>query len=592
MAPKIVATTLLFAILIFGLSSDLASAEEDQDVVEGTILISTDKISYQPEESIVVSGEVTERKMPVIALRIFDPDGKILGAYSVELDENNQFSKTIMADVPFYEKPGIYQIIAEYGKLNSETIFEIENDLFEIEYDIPIVEEHTELSPQILSFESDKEVYQDEDTITISGDVSSFTESPVTITIFDPSSLLSGIYLADVNPDLTFSTSFLAKYEVNFKVEGTYLITAQYGGPETKQSLAIEFVENTYQPAVIDETTSHAFLFSEPDLEQLATWYYLDGSNNELASFFNDLLKRDLIKPDTDVTISKDLLVEWVEDNEASLGFMIEDLFEGNISEETFVLFIEDSLNDYTKVTKHAPQHIVSSNIITPQKKIVNQEKSKTIKPDGLDLSNKIETDYTNYRLDKKDEKVYFYSSVDCEKGTYEDVISHYNSPGPGLARLCKYTDAIYHYDNTLELNPNNIHALTNKGSALVSLGNYQEAISYYDRALEINLQYVVALNNKGNALVSLGNYQEAISYYDKALEINPQYVVALNNKEKASISSTLLPVSEEESQNSLISTEETPLPKEQENKPNDMVAQFVGVLSSIGASLITWFSG
>ncbi len=558
MTPKIVVITFLFGILILELCSDLASAEEDQDTVEGTILISTDKISYQPEESIIVSGEVTERKMPVIALRIFDPDEKILGAYSVELDENNQFSKTIISDVPFYEKPGIYQITAEYGKLNSETIFEIENDLFEIGYDIPIVEEHTELSPQILSFESDKEIYQDGDTITISGEVSSFTESPVTITIFDPSSMLSGIYLADVNPDLTFSTSFLAKYEVNFKVEGTYLITVQYGSPETKQSLAIKFVENTYQPAVTDEATSHAFLFSEPDLEQLATWHYLDGSNNELASFFNDLLKRDLIKPNTDVEISKDLLVEWIEDNETSLGFMIEDLFEGNISEETFVLFIVDSLNHDTKVSKHIPQHIVSSNIITSQKKIANQEKSKTIKPDVLDLSNKIETDYTNYRLDKKDEKVYFYSSVDCEKGTYEDVISHYNSPGPALARLCKYTDAIYHYDKTLELTPNNIHALTNKGSALVSLGNYQEAISYYDRVLEIN----------------------------------PQYVVALNNKEKASVSSTLLPVFEEESQNTLISAEAISLPKEQENKPNDMVAQFVGVLSSIGASLIMWFSG
>ncbi|MEX1052852.1 MAG: hypothetical protein WEC35_00415, partial [Nitrosopumilaceae archaeon] len=74
--------------------------------------------------------------------------------------------------------------------------------------------------------------------------------------------------------------------------------------------------------------------------------------------------------------------------------------------------------------------------------------------------------------------------------------------------------------------------------------------------------------------------------------EINPQYVIALNNKEKASVSSTLLSVSEEKSQNSLISTVEIPLPKEQENKPNDMVAQFVGVLSSIGASLVTWFSG
>ncbi|MEX0764113.1 MAG: tetratricopeptide repeat protein, partial [Nitrosopumilaceae archaeon] len=93
-------------------------------------------------------------------------------------------------------------------------------------------------------------------------------------------------------------------------------------------------------------------------------------------------------------------------------------------------------------------------------------------------------------------------------------------------------------------------------------------------------------------AIASLGNYQEAISYYDKALEINPQYVIALNNKEKASVSSTLLSVSEEKSQNSLISTVEIPLPKEQENKPNDMVAQFVGVLSSIGASLVTWFSG
>ena len=559
MTPKIAVITFLFGILILGLYSDPASAEEDQDAVEGTISISTDKMSYQPEESIIISGEVTERKMPVIALRIFNPDGKILGAYSIELDENNQFSKTVMADVPFYEKPGIYQITTEYGKLNSETIFEIENDLFEIEYDTAIIEEHTKLSPKILSLESDKEIYQDGDTITISGEISSFTESPVTITIFDPSGMPSGIYLADVNPDLTFSTSFLAKYKVNFKVEGTYLIMAQYGGPETKQSLAIEFVENTYQPAAMDETTSHAFLFSESDLEQLATWYYLDGSNSELASFFNDLLERDLINPNTGVTISKDLLVEWIEDNEASLGFMIEDLFEGNISEETFVLFVEDSLNDYTNVSKQAPKEIVSSNIITPQKNIVKTEKSKTEKPEGLeDLANKIATDYTDDRLDKKDEKVYFYSSVNCEKGTYEDVISHYNSPGPAFAHLCKYNDAIYHYDKTLELNPNNIHALTNKGSALASLGNYQEAISYYD----------------------------------KALEINPQYVIALNNKEKASVSSIPLLVSEEEPQNSLISTEEIPLPKEQENKPNDMVAQFVGVLSSIGASLVTWFSG
>ena len=590
MSHKVVIITFLFTILTSGLSSDLVSAEEDHDGIVGTISISTDKLSYHAEESIIISGEVIERKMPVIALRIFDPDGKTLGAYNVELDENNQFSKTLLANVPFYEKPGIYQITAEYGKLNSETIFEIENDLFEIEYDMPVVEKHAELSSQILSFESDKENYQDEDTIAISGEVSTVLESQVVITIFDPSGMPAGIYLVDVNPDLTFSTSFFAKYKINFKVEGAYLITAQYGSPETKQSLVIEFAEKIHRQAVIDYTT-HSFIFSEPDLEKLAAWHYLDSDDSELVSFISDLLKRDLINSHAGDTISEDLLAEWIEDNETSLGLMIEDLFEGNISEKTFVLFIEGSLNDYTKVSKQVPQNTVSSSIATPPKKILETKKSKTDKQSVLeDLVNKIETEHTDDKLDKKDENiVYFYSSVNCEKGTYEDVVSHYNSPGPAFAHLCKYNEAIYHYDQTLGLDPNNIHALTNKGSALASLGNYQQAISYYDKVLEINPQYVIALNNKGNALASLGNYQEAISYYDKVLEIDPKYVIALNNKEKAIVSSVLLPVSEDP-QHTLISTEEILTPKEQENEVHDIVAQFVDVLSSIGASLITLF--
>jgi len=587
---KTVSIAFWFLILIFGLNSNLVSAEEDQDDVVETIMISTDKLSYLPEESILISGEVTERRMPVIALRIFDPEGKILGAYNVELDENNKFSKVIMADIPFYEKPGIYQITADYGKLNSETIFEIENDLFETEYDVPEINEYVELSPEILSFQSDKEIYHDEDIITLNGKVSTTSESQVIMTIFDPFGTLVGIYLADVNPDLAFSTSFLAKYKVNFKVEGAYLITAQYGGPDTKQSLAVEFIEKI-DPQIVTDVVSHSFLFSEPDLNQLASWHYLNGDNSKLASFFSDLLKRDLMKINVDKTISKDLLVEWIKDNETTLGFMIEDLFEGNISEETFILFIEDSLNDYvSKVPGQVSQDKVSPNIIPPPKKILKTEKTESKELDILkDARAKVEIGYTNEEL-KKDEKiVYLHSNVNCEKGTYEDVISHYNSPGPAFAHLCKYKDAISYYDQTLKLNPKNIHALNNKGSALASLGNYQEALSYYDKALEIDPQYVIALNNKGNALASLGNYQEALSYYDKALEIDPQYVIALNNKEKASASSALL-LSEAKPQSVTVLTGEVSSPKEQEGKPNDIVRQFVGVLSSIGASLITLF--
>lgn len=54
------------------------------------------------------------------------------------------------------------------------------------------------------------------------------------------------------------------------------------------------------------------------------------------------------------------------------------------------------------------------------------------------------------------------------------------------------------------------------------SEGNYEYAIALYDRALEINPNYLDALYNKGNALFSLGRYEEAIIWYDKSLIIEP----------------------------------------------------------------------
>ena len=266
-------TVFVFLFLILGSSFTprFALAEGD-DIVE-TILISTDKLSYFTEEPIVISGEITNKKMPVIAIKIFDPDDKILGAYSVELDESNHFTKTIIADIPFYEKPGLYTITAEYGKLKTETFFGIESGQVEKKDVTPNVEKTPIVPPQVTSFETDKKKYQDEDTIVVSGKVSTISEPQVTIAVFDPYRVPVGIYLANVNPDLTFSTSFLARYHVNFKVEGTYSLTAQYGGSETKQDIEIEFFEKTDQSASTttesntsehaNPVSSHSLLLSE-----------------------------------------------------------------------------------------------------------------------------------------------------------------------------------------------------------------------------------------------------------------------------------------------------------------------------------------
>ncbi|MEK6833910.1 MAG: tetratricopeptide repeat protein, partial [Thermoproteota archaeon] len=120
--------------------------------------------------------------------------------------------------------------------------------------------------------------------------------------------------------------------------------------------------------------------------------------------------------------------------------------------------------------------------------------------------------------------------------------------------------------------------------------------IAYYDKALEIDPQYVTALNNKGNSLASLDRYQEAIAYYDKALEIDPQYVTALSNKEKVFEVLTIHSVHEIEPENIPISNYEPPLHiedhVEKTNKGDDIASQFVNVFSAIGASLMSLFGG
>ena len=477
------AIVFVFLFLILGSSFTPRFAVADEDNIIETIVISTYKMSYFTEEPIVISGEITQKKMPIVAIRIFDPDDKILGAYSVEIDDNNHFTKTIIADIPFYEKNGTYTITAEYGKLETETIFKIENKSGKINDVTSIVEKPPAVLPQVVSIRTNKHTYQNEDTIVISGTVSAISEPQVTITIFDPNKTPVGIYLSNVNPDLTFSTSFLAKYNINFKTEGKYSIIAQYGNSEAKRT-EMKFLERS--------NTSRNIVQNAP-------------------------------------------------------------AFTGSASEHADVISSHSSIQDPVVNTTHTSQ---TKNISHIEKSEIN----KPAKSDNRDSKNEDISENISNTSDKK--IVYFYSSVKCEKNSYEDVIAHYDNPGPALAHLCKYEDAISFYDQTLQSDPKNIHALTDKGAALSSLNRYQESIAYYD----------------------------------KALEIDPQYVTALNNKEKASEALMISSVHETEPESMPISNYEPSLSTEdhveETSKRNDIASQFVNVFSAIGASLMSLFGG
>jgi Flp pilus assembly protein TadD len=52
-----------------------------------------------------------------------------------------------------------------------------------------------------------------------------------------------------------------------------------------------------------------------------------------------------------------------------------------------------------------------------------------------------------------------------------------------------------------LAVDPTDVKMLTNKGNALDNLGKHQEAIQYYDKALDLEPNDVIALEDKGSAL-------------------------------------------------------------------------------------------
>ena len=91
-----------------------------------------------------------------------------------------------------------------------------------------------------------------------------------------------------------------------------------------------------------------------------------------------------------------------------------------------------------------------------------------------------------------------------------------------------RYDKAISYFDKVLEIEPNNVDALFNKGRALGQLNRTAEGMSYIEKVLEIEPDNVDALGYKGDYYFSSKQLDKAISYFHKVLKIEPQHVDAL----------------------------------------------------------------
>jgi tetratricopeptide (TPR) repeat protein len=101
---------------------------------------------------------------------------------------------------------------------------------------------------------------------------------------------------------------------------------------------------------------------------------------------------------------------------------------------------------------------------------------------------------------------------------------------GFAFIKLGQMDKAIHWYRKVLEINPENIEALSNIGGALQTIGKLEEAIAIYQKTVSIKPEFAEAYSNLGSALATQGKLEEAVTSYQKAISIKPDFAEAYSN--------------------------------------------------------------
>ena len=98
---------------------------------------------------------------------------------------------------------------------------------------------------------------------------------------------------------------------------------------------------------------------------------------------------------------------------------------------------------------------------------------------------------------------------------------------------LKQYKESLDAIERVINIYPNDISVITNKGLMLASSGEEEKAIACFNKIIhELDPKYVLAWLQKGAALGSFGRHEEAIRCYDEIInKLDPKCVYAWHNK-------------------------------------------------------------
>ncbi|MCH8085748.1 MAG: tetratricopeptide repeat protein [Thaumarchaeota archaeon] len=431
------------------------------EVFADSLTVNFNQEQYSRGDSLTILGKILDFEMPIIALSIYDPNGKILSANNLEISSQNTFSKTISLDSPFYEKIGEYVMRLDYGQISENHYFVIKNEYSEPEI---LVEDFEK--PEILLVYTDKKQYTDKDFIKITGLVSKLDSPTVLIGVYDPFGTPTGFYFGSIDSNLEFSTNFLVKDGVNFRVDGTYSIKAYYAETE-----AMSFFDYYKIPqSIINDTVKDII---EGEIKENK---YIEESFDEIISNTTNILSDEKI-------ITKEKSIEKIN------FFKIKELKTINQKNNSEKIITKTKIKKQTNLT------------------VEDIELGKLLNQINLKCDSSIFTDTISY-YDGMGPALYRLCKFDSSLKLFNDSLI--NNPdnveilvnkGSAMGKLGYFSEAIMYYDQAINIDPNFLPAKNNKANALANLGNTDDAISLYNEILTKNPHYITARKNLEIAL-------------------------------------------------------------------------------------------
>ena len=442
--------------------------------------VSFNKEHYQTGDSLVISGQIIDFGMPVIAMSIFDPGEKILSANNLDLSSDGSFTKTIPLESPFYEIPGNYLIKLDYGQITEEHNFVINSDVSE-----PETSSQEEIVPEITSLYTEKDHYSDGDTIKIFGTVSSLDSPTILIGVHDPFGTPAGFYFGNINHDLEFSANFLVKDGVNFKSEGTYSIKSHYS--ETSLEHFFEYSGELHTETQTTEDTTQT----------------------------------------TEDTKTIDIAEEIIDEKTISQNENTNDKTE---------MKIETEIVSKGTLTKNNSENILD-NEEHDNLSVEDIELGKLLNQINLDCDSSIFVDTISYydgmgpalyRLCQFDDSLNFFNdSLINDPDNVEILVNK----GSALGKVGFVSEAIAYYDHAIALDPDYLPAKNNKANALANFGNLDDAIFLYNEILEESPNYYTARSNLNTAL----SLKSEVPETSEVAEITESQIETLSNEKTLS---------------------------------------------------------